>query len=61
MPAAQGRAGGRDQPPNYIAGWLYYLVRFTPGQFVHWQQIVNGRTAVHILAEAVDVVMRGVT
>ncbi len=54
--AASAKAG----QPNYIVNWLYFLVRFSPRQFIQWQKIVNGRTAVSVLAEAVDVVMRGV-
>jgi hypothetical protein len=55
----RGRAP-KQTAPNYIADWIYYLVRFTPRQFVLWQQIVKGRTQVAVLSEAVDVVMRGV-
>ncbi|MBC7929936.1 MAG: ParB N-terminal domain-containing protein [Rubrivivax sp.] len=51
-------APAKPTPTNYIAGWLYYLVRFTPQQFVRWQQIVKERTSTSVLAEAVDVVMR---
>jgi hypothetical protein len=43
---------------GYVGDWLYYLVRFTPQQFVEWKAVVNGRTDRMVLAEAVDVVMR---
>ena len=58
-PAARA-SSPKKAGPNYIADWLYYLVRFTPRQFVLWQQIVKGRVQVAVLSEAVDVVMRGV-
>ncbi|MEO8650111.1 MAG: ParB/RepB/Spo0J family partition protein [Acidobacteriota bacterium] len=44
---------------DYAANWKYYLVRFTGEQFTSFQEIVRGRTENTVLAEAVDVVMRG--
>lgn len=43
---------------DYASNWKYYLIRFTPEQFKHWQTVVHGRTETAILSEAVDIVMR---
>lgn len=57
-PAATREAEEGRGAPDYIADWLYYLVRFTAPQFLRWQQIVAKRTDRAVLSEAVDVVMR---
>ena len=49
--------GHKPGSRGYVREWLYYLVNFTPQQFVMWQSIVKGRTDKTILAEAVEVVM----
>lgn len=57
-PRGAGRRPRTERAPSYISGWLYYLVRFTPEQFVKWRMIVRGRTSVSVVSEAVDIVMR---
>jgi hypothetical protein len=48
------KADGTD----YATNWIHYLVRFTPRQFVQWQQIVSGRTDLNVLSKAVETVMK---
>lgn len=58
-PAGQG-ASAEEKAPDYYRYWLYYLVRFSPVQFVRWQRIVNLRTDRGVVAEATEIVMREV-
>ncbi|HQU82981.1 MAG TPA: ParB/RepB/Spo0J family partition protein [Pyrinomonadaceae bacterium] len=44
---------------DYQANWKKYLVRFSVEQFEYFKSIVKGRTETGVLAEAVEVVMRG--
>lgn len=50
----------RPKKADYITDWLYHLPRMTPAQLLAWQRIVRRRVNINILAEAVDVVMRGI-
>jgi ParB family chromosome partitioning protein len=47
---------GDDQ---YKSNWKHHLVRFSCDQFEEFKKIVRGRTETDVIAEAVDVVMRG--
>jgi ParB family transcriptional regulator, chromosome partitioning protein len=49
------KADGND----FVANWKHYLVNFSCEQFETFKTVVRGRTQTEILAEAVDVVMRG--
>jgi len=51
-------ASSNGHYPNYVKDWLKYLVSFNTASFIKWRTIVNGRTDVQTLSEAVDVVMR---
>lgn len=42
---------------DFAANWKYYLVRFSPSQFIKWTQIVKQRTETDVLAESVEAVM----
>lgn len=44
---------------DFTANWKYYLVNLSSEQFEHFKKVVRGRTETAVLAEAVDVVMRG--
>jgi hypothetical protein len=46
---------------DFAANWKWHLVRFSCEQFEKFKTIVHGRTEIAIIAEAVDVVMRGET
>ena len=52
----QGHFGDKS---DYTANWKYFLVRLSGDQFEQFKRIVRGRTETSVLAEAVDVVMRG--
>lgn len=42
---------------DFASNWKYYLVRFSPSQFLRWAEIVKQRTETDVLAEAVEAVM----
>jgi len=44
---------------EFTANWKHHLVRFTGDQFENFKKVVRGRSETEVLAEAVDVVMRG--
>lgn len=50
---ATEKAKGND----FCERWKWYLVRFTPKQFLRFQEIVKGRTETDTLSQAVEVVM----
>jgi hypothetical protein len=58
MTPGQQKATPQNCGLDYAARWLFYLVRFTPRQFVQWKEIVNGRTDLGVLGNAVETVMK---
>jgi hypothetical protein len=57
-PLPRRTSGKSPNGVDYVKDWRYWLVRFTPAQFLKWQQIVRLRCDAGTLAEAVDIVMR---
>lgn len=48
-----------EKSNDYAANWKFHLVRFSCEQFEQFKAIVRGRTETDVLAETVDMVMRG--
>lgn len=44
---------------NYAKHWRYWLLKMTPTQFESFKAVCAGRWEAEVMAEAVDVVMRG--
>jgi len=53
------RTAGLGSHNDFVANWKHYLVNFTGEQFEDFKKVARGRTETGVLAEAVDVVMRG--